>query len=168
MLSVFLITNVFEELMPRSKGNWAGWFNRRENKKNKRSTLDNLNLYLGSIGYVVGEGRYDKGKYTRSHILNNADKRRKNPTVAEKELETILNELGNGSLRGKFTREHVISGKWIVDFFFHEIRLAIEVDGSIHYSNEQRQKDAIKDADARRLNITVLRIANSQVFGNRQ
>ena len=168
ILAVAPIKNILEGNMPRSKGNWAGWFKRREKKKSKRPTLEKLNSYLSGIGYVVGESRNDNYQYTRSHILNNADDRQKNPTRAEKKLETILNELGGGSLKGKFSREHVISGKWIVDFFFHEIRLAIEVDGSSHNSNYQKQKDAIKELDARRLYITVLRITNSQVFGNRQ
>ena len=58
--------------------------------------------------------------------------RRADPTRAEAELQRILNSLNGGVLRGKFKREHVVSGKWIVDFFFPEVRLAIEVDGSVH------------------------------------
>jgi very-short-patch-repair endonuclease len=64
-------------------------------------------------------------------------------------------------------REHVASGKWIVDFFFPEIRLAIEVDGSTHNSQAQQAKDRQKDADCKRFDITVLRLRNAEIFGNR-
>ena len=70
-------------------------------------------------------------------------------------------------MRGKFKREHVVSGKWIVDFFFPEIRLAIEVDGSVHNTQVQRAKDLKKDSDCRRFDITVLRLHNAEVFGDR-
>ena len=152
--------------MPRSKGNWDAWFRRREKRKSSRSKLDNRKNNHGNIGHVIGENSFVKYRYTRSHILNNADERRNNPTAAEKKLETILNGLNGGVLKGKFTREHVISGKWIVDFFFHEIRLAVEVDGPVHFTNEQKQKDVMKDSDARRFDITILRLTNLEVFGD--
>ena len=84
------------------------------------------------------------------------------------ESKFILNSLNNGVLKGRFQREHVINGKWIMDFFFPDIRLAIEVDGSTHYTNEQRLKDAAKEADCEALDITILRIRNREVFGNRE
>jgi len=66
-----------------------------------------------------------------------------------------------------FKREHVVSGKWIVDFFFPEIRLAIEVDGSVHNTQVQRAKDLKKDSDCMRFDITVLRLRNAEIFGDR-
>lgn len=103
----------------------------------------------------------------KSHVRRNADTRRKNPTKAEAKLEQILDSLNGGALRGKFKREHVVSGKWIVDFFFPEIRLAIEVDGSFHNTPAQRAKDRKKEADCKRFDITVLRLRNGEIFGNR-
>ena len=75
--------------MPRSKGNWDAWFRRREMRKSSRSKLDNRKNNHGNIGHVIGENSFVKYRYTRSHILNNADERRNNPTAAEKKLETI-------------------------------------------------------------------------------
>lgn len=71
-------------------------------------------------------------------------------------------------MRGKFKREHIVSGRWIVDFFFPEIRLAIEVDGSIHNTPDQQAKDRKKDQDCERFDITILRISNAEVFGDRE
>ena len=116
---------------------------------------------------VVYEEPIFVGSYSKSHIVKNTEKRRANPTKAEAKLRSILNSLNGGVLRGKFKREHVVSGKWIVDFFFPEIRLAIEVDGSVHNTQVQRGKDRKKDADCKRFDITVLRLRNADIFGDR-
>ena len=68
----------------------------------------------------------------RNKSQENARKRKACPTPAERELENILNALNDGALRGRFFREWTFADRWILDFFFHEIRLGIEVDGSIH------------------------------------
>lgn len=88
-------------------------------------------------------------------------------TTAETRFETILREINGGVLSGRFKCQHAISGKWIVDFFFPEIRLAVEIDGSVHELESQRKKDAIKDADCARFDITLIRISNAEVFGQR-
>lgn len=116
---------------------------------------------------VIGDTPTYTPSYTKSRIRKNAEARRATPTPGEAELERILNSLNGGVLRGGFRREHVISGKWIVDFFFPEIRLAIEVDGSIHNTSAQRAKDSEKDADCERFDITILRLRNSEIFGHR-
>ena len=107
------------------------------------------------------------GHPNRSKILKYSERRRRRPTYAEAELERILNRLNGGVLRGKFKREHPVSGKWIVDFFFPEIRLAIEVDGAIHLTKGQLERDQQKDDDCAKLDITVLRLTNRDIAGNR-
>ena len=105
---------------------------------------------------------------TRSRIREFAIHNRKNPTPAEDKLRRILEGLNDGCLRGRFNCQYPISGKWIVDFFFPEIRLAVEVDGSIHRTEEQREQDRLKDADCARFDITMLRITNLEVYGDRE
>jgi len=78
-----------------------------------------------------------------------------------------LSTVNGGALKGRFVREHVVSGKWIVDFFVPEVRLAIEVDGSIHRQDSQRKRDHWKDEDCARFDITIVRVTNSEVFGDR-
>jgi very-short-patch-repair endonuclease len=106
------------------------------------------------------------GKYRKSYIRRNAEERRANPTPAEVKLLSILYSLKGGVLRSKFKREHPVSGKWIVDFFFPEVRLAIEVDGPVHDTEVQRAKDLEKDCDCKRFDITVLRLRNDEIFGD--
>lgn len=165
--------------MPRSERNWATFF-RRSDPKNiarrkkraetvKESKPASVLSTLGGVilPRVIGEPPIFACAYSKSHIRKNAEKRRANPTKAEAELERLLNSLNGGVLRGKFKREHVVSGKWIVDFFFPDIRLAIEVDGSVHSTHPQRAKDREKDIDCKRLDITVLRLRNAEIFGDR-
>jgi very-short-patch-repair endonuclease len=122
---------------------------------------------LGRFARVVGEPGNLEPIYTRSHVSRHAERMRKKPTAAERELHRILNSLGGGVLRRQFTRQFVVSGRWIVDFFW-EVRLAIEVDGSIHQAPDQRELDRKKAADCARFDITLMRVSNSEVFGNRQ
>lgn len=164
--------------MPRSDAEWEKWFERREakKKKNKRGAKPTAKKTGSStspragvpIARVIGEPTFFNESWKRSKVLEFADYRRANPTPAEAELFRILNALNDGVLRRKFEREHVISGKWIVDFFFPEIRLAIEVDGSIHLTGHQLRRDKLKDADCAKFDITVLRVKNSEVFGRRE
>ena len=143
------------------------WFERRKGKVKKKSgkhaVVNQKTRRRGSgtpIPRVVGEPRPFAESGNRSYIEGIADRRRRNPMPAEKELERILNQLNGGVLRGRFEREYMISGKWIADFFFRENRLAIEVDGSIHRTANQKKRDSQKDADCAKFDITVLRITN--------
>lgn len=104
----------------------------------------------------------------RNKSQENAQRRRTRPTTAESELEAILKSLNGGVLRGRFFREWAFADRWILDFFFHEIRLGIEVDGSIHALPDQRKKDREKERACDEWSITLLRITNQEVFGNRE
>lgn len=137
--------------------------------KKKDSRGSNVPISGLAIPHVAGEASFTyTGYLSRSTILQIADRRRKNPTPAEAELERILNRLNGGVLGGKFKREYAVSGKWIVDFFFPEVRLAIEVDGSIHLTSRQIERDRQKDADCAKFDITVLRLTNGDIAGNRR
>jgi len=102
----------------------------------------------------------------RTFIKKFAKQNEQNLTKAEKQFEIFLGNLNSGAIREKFVRQYIFSPKWILDFFFPEIRLGIEIDGSFHETPEQIKKDKRKNIDARKFEITLLRITNSEVFGN--
>jgi imidazole glycerol-phosphate synthase subunit HisF len=52
----------------------------------------------------------------------------------------------------KFRRQHPISN-YIADFYCHKLKLVIEVDGSIHYSEESQKADKIRQASLENLGI---------------
>jgi very-short-patch-repair endonuclease len=84
---------------------------------------------------------------------------RANPTAAERRLWAVLR---GGRLEGlKFRRQHVVFG-FIVDFYCHSKRVAIEVDGVIHQTQAEadRERDRVLSAN----DILVLRYSNEQVL----
>jgi len=114
------------------------------------------------------------GKLRRRYALPNAEtleliaaERREHPTRAERALAAILNEVNGGALEGRFRREWVCGRRWIVDFYFPEVCLAIEVDGGYHRSTFQLGWDLFKTAELESAGITLLRLTNQEVFGDR-
>ncbi len=97
-----------------------------------------------------------------------ADERREHPTRAERALAAILNGLNDGALDGRFRREWVCGGRWIVDFYFPEVRLGIEVDGGYHRSTTQKGWDQFKEGGLESAGVTLLRLTNEEVFGDRE
>ena len=88
-------------------------------------------------------------------------------TPAEAALESLLNHLGNGVLRGQFRREWPV-GDWFIDVYFPGVALAIEVDGGYHRALSRWRKDLHKTRDLEARGITVLRLTNSEVLGNQE
>jgi very-short-patch-repair endonuclease len=110
--------------------------------------------------------RQRKTTATFAELYAAGDERRLAPTRAEAALEALLNELGNGALRGEYKREWPFES-WFVDFYFPHIRLAIEVDGGYHRMQSQWRADQWKTRALEAQGITVLRLTNAQVLGDR-
>ena len=86
---------------------------------------------------------------------------RKSMTYAEK---VLWQQLRNRKLEGlKFRRQHPVS-IFILDFYCHEKKLAIEVDGGIHQSEDQQEWDENRTFELNELGITVLRFKNEKVI----
>jgi very-short-patch-repair endonuclease len=79
---------------------------------------------------------------------------RRKPTQAEREFKNFLLSLNDGALRNRFKVQHVASGRWIIDFFFPDVRLGVEIDGSVHRTHAQKRRDRQKDKDCARFDIT--------------
>ena len=56
-----------------------------------------------------------------------------------------------------------VLGNYIVDFYIASGKIVIELDGSQHYQQDNRRKDALRDAYLESLGCQVLRYANSDV-----
>ena len=65
----------------------------------------------------------------------------------------------------KFRRQHPI-GHFIVDFYCHEVKLAIELDGDVHDVDEVKQYDKARQKIIEELGITLLRFDNEVIFTN--
>jgi hypothetical protein len=65
----------------------------------------------------------------------------------------------------KFRRQHTV-GHFIIDFYCHEARLAIEVDGDNHAEEYQAAYDTLRTAELESLGVRVLRFSNNEVLNN--
>ena len=80
--------------------------------------------------------------------------------------EVILwRELRDRPAGFKFRRQHP-SGAYIADFYCHEARLVIEVDGFAHDAGDQPEHDRVRDRWFAARGIMTLRIAARDVLGN--
>ncbi len=59
-----------------------------------------------------------------------------------------------------------VIGPYIADFFIAPSNIVLEVDGSIHNSEEQRKYDKSRDTFMRKRGIQVVRVTNMQVKEN--
>ena len=94
------------------------------------------------------------------HIRDNARRLRINQTDAEQYLWYLLRNRAFGG--HKFRRQHPVP-PYVIDFYCHTQRLAIELDGGQHA--EQMERDMGRDAFLRQQGIHTLRIWNHQLFG---
>lgn len=88
---------------------------------------------------------------------------RKESTAAEK---LLWNHLRNRKLNGlKFRRQHPID-KFVVDFYCHEKKLVIELDGGVHDIKENKEYDEARTSMLAGLGIYVIRVRNEEVIDN--
>ena len=96
-----------------------------------------------------------------SALTPNARALRRNMTKEERHLWYDF-------LRGypvRFCRQKVIDN-YIVDFYCHDARLIIELDGSQHYENDNMEKDAERTDYLKGYGLRVIRIPNNEVSRN--
>ena len=138
-----------------------------ENGKYREET-DNILPYLnGSIatfGCIAPNGdggiRIETQKHNKELTVF-AKTLRKNMTPEEKHL--WYDYLKEYPVR--FLRQKVIDN-YIVDFYCHEARLIIELDGAQHYEEKGILKDRIRTEKLEERNLTVIRILNRDVNKN--
>ncbi len=88
---------------------------------------------------------------------------RKNPTKSEK---IMWNALRNRQfLNLKFRRQFLKDG-YLIDFYCHELRLAVEIDGSIHLEKEQAKYDEERQKIIEQNNIRFIRINSETIESN--
>ena len=65
----------------------------------------------------------------------------------------------------KFIRQKTI-GRYIVDFYCAEAQLVIELDGSQHFTDENKDAEAERTKYLNAYGIRVLRIPNNEIYKN--
>jgi len=99
--------------------------------------------------------------HNRPYLKKNRKHLRNHSTSAEAELWNILKNKKLGGL--KFRRQHSV-GKYILDFYCPELRLAIELDGEPHADLQNIIRDEERDSYLKDYDITVFRYENRWAF----
>jgi very-short-patch-repair endonuclease len=112
-----------------------------------RSRVIERNMFYGA----------SRNTFEKAHEL------RMNMTKAEKK---VWDELKNRNLfKVRFRRQHPVD-IFVVDFYCHELKLAIEIDGNIHLEKEVSEYDEGRTHDIEKFGIKILRFTNDQVFND--
>jgi very-short-patch-repair endonuclease len=93
-------------------------------------------------------------------IFEKAKSLRENMTPAESEL---WNKLNKSQLGFRFKAQHPID-IFIADFYCHQAKLVVEIDGGIHM--HQTEYDLGRTAEMENYGIRVIRFSNYDVFNN--
>ncbi len=110
----------------------------------------------------------DGGKQYNMHfgaspiLFELAEELRTKMTQAEETLWDII-KINDWHL--KFRRQHPLSN-YIADFYCHNVKLVIELDGGYHSHKEVKIYDDARENDLKNFGITVLRFKNEEVFNN--
>ena len=114
--------------------------------------------YLGKTierEFYYGAGRdvIEKARILRKHMTSS---------------ENILwQHLRKKRLSGRIFRWQHPVGQFIVDFYCHEARFVIEVDGMIHEKEENKEYDEGRTYGLKKFGLTVLRFKNDDIENKR-
>ena len=101
--------------------------------------------------------------YTRKSEQEKRRHLRKNMTKAE---VLLWLQLKNKQILGqRFLRQYSV-GPYVIDFYCPKLKLAIEVDGATHVTNEEKQYDSQRQQTIETLGIQFLRFTNLEIYGD--
>ncbi|MBZ9629073.1 endonuclease domain-containing protein [Psychroflexus sp. CAK1W] len=120
------------------------------------------------MDYMMKKSPYHQDsmfKGASPEIFLKAKKLRQNLTEAEKVLWELLRS--KETLGHRFRRQHPF-GNYILDFYNHELKLCIEIDGEYHFKKEQKEKDDDREDFLNFNEISIIRYTNDQVLNDIQ
>ena len=102
-----------------------------------------------------------RGGFQFGGLVERARELRKSQTPAEQILWEMVRD--RRFLNLKFRRQHQI-GDYIADFYCHDLKLIIELDGSVHRLSDAEKKE--RDNYLKSLGFKILRIQNQTILDN--
>lgn len=100
-------------------------------------------------------------KYSQKYIIQLARQLRKDMNPSEIVLWEIIKDKKISGY--KFRNQHPVD-RYILDFYCHEKKLAIEIDGNIH--DHRKEYDKYRDEYLKSAGIEVLRFSNDEIINN--
>jgi len=111
------------------------------------------------------EGNYAENLFKGATpiLFKNANQLKQNRTEAE---ELLWQALRNKQIENcKFRRQHPM-GNFIADFYCHEKKLIVEVDGGYHNEAEQKEYDAARTQAINEFSVRVMRFTNEEILNS--
>ncbi|MBQ9395098.1 MAG: DUF559 domain-containing protein, partial [Proteobacteria bacterium] len=108
-------------------------------------------------GFAIAHPNIIKLNKIDSNKLELARQFRKEPTPKEHEVWQWLRN--RNMLDLKWRRQQIIDG-FIADFYCDELRIALEIDGDVHLSEEQMEYDKYRDYVFENKGIKTIRVSN--------
>lgn len=100
----------------------------------------------------AGKNEFEKARLLRKHM-----------TSSEKILWQVLRKKRLSGLI--FRRQHPV-GRFIVDFYCHQAKLVIEVDGNIHNTLQNIEYDENRTFELEIFGLKVIRFKNEEISNN--
>jgi type I restriction enzyme R subunit len=107
--------------------------------------------------------RHYRGGYHFGGLVKRAKELRQSQTPAEDAMWELLRD--RELLGFKFRRQHQI-GNYIADFYCHEAKLVVEIDGSVHAAAEKQKKDKKREVYFKGLGFKIVHLSNIVVLEN--
>jgi very-short-patch-repair endonuclease len=98
--------------------------------------------------------------FNRQEMKQRRKQLRNNATITEQTLWELLRKR---RIEGTKFRRQFSLGAYVLDFYCPEMRLAIEIDGSIHDREDICKKDHIRQVAIEQLKIKMLRFTNREI-----
>jgi acetylglutamate kinase len=108
----------------------------------------------------------ERGKHYNMHygatpvLFELAEILRAKMTEAE---EILWNKIKINDWHLKFRRQHPLSN-YIADFYCHNVKLVIELDGGYHENKEVKLYDELRENEIKQFGVSVLRFKNEEVL----
>ena len=133
----------------------------QKNPRPEGEGLNNNPRPLGEGGPELVEGPGEGKTVVAPNLLKLARKLRTEQTDAEQMLWHLLRS--RRFFKAKFRRQHPVA-PYVLDFYCHEERLGIELDGGQHNEPDKRHTDKERTAFLESKGIRILRFWNNEVL----
>lgn len=109
-----------------------------------------------------------RSKFRKYKMYKRGKKNRKNPTPQEEKAWEFISQIRKNDNHGNvfFYRQSympILGKEYFLDFYCPKLKLAVEIDGDYHLTEEQMKKDYFRDSRLEKLGIKVLRFSNDEV-----
>ena len=101
--------------------------------------------------------------FNRTSVKEKRRSLRRRQTLAE---EIVWQNVRNRKMLGyKFRRQYSVD-QFIIDFYCPELKLAVEIDGSVHDTSEAKMYDVSRQKHIETFGICFIRIRNEEIVGD--